>query len=1157
MVCSACGSANDAGRKFCRECGTRLAAGCPTCGASNGPGDRFCGECGAALDRPAPSAAGAPGAEPPADAEPVVTERRLVSVLFADLVGSTSFAEDRDPEDVRAMLTAYFEAASEAVERHGGVVEKFIGDAVMAVWGTPVAHEDDAERAVRAGLDVVDRVASLGLRLGVNLRARVGVLTGEAVATVGAVGQGLVAGDLVNTAARLQSAAEPGTVLVGEGTFRSASGAVAFAALDPLTVKGKRDPVPAWQALRVVSEVGGAGRGTGQESPFVGRDEELRLAKDLLHATGREGRPRLLSVTGVAGIGKSRLLWELRKYVDGLTEPIFWHQGRCPAYGEGVSFWALAEMVRGRAGIAETDDDDASRELLTACLADLVDDDDDERQWLEPRLAHLLGLGAAPPGGSEELFGAWRRFFERIAGRGTTVLAFEDLHWADPGLLDFVESLLAWSRTSPVLVVTLARPELADRRASWGAGVRSLSALHLEPLAAADIAALLTEYVDGLPEADTLRLVERAEGVPLYAVETVRMLADRGVLQPAGPGYRVVAELGPHWDVPETLHALVAARLDGLPDAERSLVLDAAVAGQSFTVAAVCAVTGRPSEDVEPRLRALVAKEVLDEDVDPRSAERGQFRFVQSVIQEVAYSTLSKAARRAKHMACATWLAGLDEDDLAGIVASHFLEAYRAEPAAEDAESVADQARDWLRRAADRAFSLGSPDAALHYAQQGLTLARTPEERAALHAAAGRGAAHTGQLTSAWEHLAAASDAYRSLDQADNEGSLLAQASNWQLEGQQMADLRERLSDVEHRLTRLGPARVLVHAAMAQLAIDDGRRDDALRWSESALVMAQTLADDTALGHAAGARAIALLNADRHWEAAVLSEGLTALAARSGSVQLQCGARMGLGVVVAPGDPRRALSEFLSAAETAAAAGIRPAQGLALANAAELAIDLGDLDVAAGALAEANELGTADRIDQDGGALCEALLAGYRGETAAARTILDDLAAERLREWSALQMTTWFLRTRSAVRLVDGDAAGALADARESLALEASGGNSSTALWQGVQAAARLGDADAVAAMLEVTVGLRGAWVDDVRRTAAAVMAGLRGDDGAAEAMGQVLRDWRARELPLDHALTAAMATRVLPPDLLPQVEVDQAVAYLRELRADGLLRLF
>ena len=264
------------------------------------------------------------------------TERRVVSVLFVDLVGFTTFSEGRDAEDVRAMLTHYFDAASDAVQRHGGTVEKFIGDAVMAVWGTPVAHEDDAERAVRSALEIVDRVEALGASLALNLKARAGVLTGEAVAVLDAVDQGFVTGDLVNTASRLQSAAAPGTVLVGERTYRSVAESIACVPVEPLSLKGKAEQVPAWQALRVISEMGGSNRGAAPEPPFGGRDEELRLAKELLHATGREGRPRLLHITGVAGIGKSRLVWELQKYVDGLTETFFWHQGRCPSYGEGV-----------------------------------------------------------------------------------------------------------------------------------------------------------------------------------------------------------------------------------------------------------------------------------------------------------------------------------------------------------------------------------------------------------------------------------------------------------------------------------------------------------------------------------------------------------------------------------------------------------------------------------------------------------------------------------------------------------------------------------------------------------------------------------------------------------------------------------------------------
>ncbi len=407
-----------------------------------------------------------------------------MSVLFADLVSFTTLSEHRDAEDMRILMDAYFAAARTAIERHGGVVEKFIGDAVMAVWGTPVTHEDDAERAVRAALELVDAVAVLGTSRGVPLQVRVGILTGEAATAPGAGNQAMVTGDMVNTASRLQSAAPPGGVLVGAATHRAASGAIAFEEVGDLVLKGKEEPVRAWRALRVVAERHGQNR-MAIEPPFVGRAEELRLMKDLLHATGREGRSRVVSVHGIGGIGKSRLAWELQKYVDGLSEGMYWHHGRCPSYGEGVTFWALGEMVRMRAGIAEVDAPGVSRKKLAESIADFVPDAD-ERRWIEPRLAFLLGLDERPAGGREELFAAWRAFFERISDQGTVAMVFEDLQWADSGLLDFIESLLEWSRAKPIFIVTLARPDLADLRANWGAGQRSFLALHLEPLSDAD-----------------------------------------------------------------------------------------------------------------------------------------------------------------------------------------------------------------------------------------------------------------------------------------------------------------------------------------------------------------------------------------------------------------------------------------------------------------------------------------------------------------------------------------------------------------------------------------------------------------------------------------------------------------------------------------------
>ncbi|MFN2484324.1 MAG: adenylate/guanylate cyclase domain-containing protein [Candidatus Limnocylindria bacterium] len=347
-----------------------------------------------------------PAHVPEVDVAAATAERRLVSILFADLVGFTALSESRDAETVREQLTRYFDAAREIVGRYGGTVEKFIGDAVMAVWGAPTAHEDDAERAVRAALDLVEAVRGLGSRPD-ELQARAAVLTGEAAVTIGAEGQGMVAGDLVNTASRLQSAAPPGSVLVGQSTRDAASVAISFEPIGEQALKGKSVPVPAWRAVRVVARRGGAGRYEGLEPPFEGRDEELRLVKELFHATERERRPRLVTILGQAGSGKSRLIREFEKYTDGLVGAIQWHTGRSPSYGEGVTFWALGEMIRKRAGLAETDDEETTRGRIAATLADDVPDEG-ERRWIEPRLLELLGVGEGRSGEREEVFAAWR-----------------------------------------------------------------------------------------------------------------------------------------------------------------------------------------------------------------------------------------------------------------------------------------------------------------------------------------------------------------------------------------------------------------------------------------------------------------------------------------------------------------------------------------------------------------------------------------------------------------------------------------------------------------------------------------------------------------------------------------------------------------------------
>src|SRR5439155_25240288 len=372
--------------------------------------------------------------------------------------------------------------------------------AVMAVWGTPVAREDDPERAVRAALDLVDAVVAMGSEVGAQgLRARAGVLTGEAAVTLGATDQGMVAGDIVNTAARIQSVAPPGGVLVGEDTRRATEEAIAYEDAGVYELKGKSEPIALWRAVRAVAGRRGALRTPGLEAPFVGRDAEFRVVKELFHAAVEQRRPHLVTVVGQAGIGKSRLSVELEKYVDGLASTTAWHRGRCLAYGDGVAYWALAEMVRMRAGIVEGEPPDPARTKLTAAL-DLYATDPEERPWVEPRVAHLLGLEDRSGFDREELFAAWRLFFERISDRYPTVMVFEGMQWADAALLDFIDHLMERFPQRPLFVLALARPELAERRPGWGVGKRNFTSTALQPLSARAMRDMLDGLAPGLPE---------------------------------------------------------------------------------------------------------------------------------------------------------------------------------------------------------------------------------------------------------------------------------------------------------------------------------------------------------------------------------------------------------------------------------------------------------------------------------------------------------------------------------------------------------------------------------------------------------------------------------------------------------------------------------
>jgi class 3 adenylate cyclase/tetratricopeptide (TPR) repeat protein len=741
MRCPACGAENRAGRRFCAQCGATLEVSCQSCGAANEPDDRYCGSCGARLLAPLEAAA----------APPAVAERRLVSVMFADLVGFTTLSEHRDPEDVRDLLSRYFERCRALIDGLGGTVEKFIGDAVMAVWGTPVAREDDAERAVRAALALPQAVAVLGEELRMpDLRVRAGVLTGSAAVELGTEGEGMVLGDTVNTASRLQSLAAPGEVLVDDVTRRASEAAIAYEDTGESAVRGRDQPIRAWRALRVVAGRGGAGRLAGLEPPFTGRQRQLDHIVSAFEAAAAERQARLVGVVGEAGMGKSRLLWEFSKYTDGLQRVVLWHQGRCLSYGEGVAYWALAEMIRPRLGVVEEDDPEVAREKLATALRRHVPDDR-ERRLVEPRLAHLLGLEERTAPDRADLFSGWRLFLERLASTDPVVLVFEDLQWADSGLLDFVEYLLEWSRDYPIFVLALGRPELRGMRPDW-------PALTLEPLADEAMSELLAGLVPGLESELAARIVERAEGVPLYAVETVRMLLDRGLLAEEGARYVVTGEIT-ELAIPETLQALLAARLDGLEPAERALVQDAAVLGQAFTAAGLAALGERSIDEAERILQRLVAKQVFVFDDSELSPERGQYKFLQALLRAIAYRTLSRRDRKARHLAAARHLEdawGTETAEIAEVLAAHYLDAAAADPDASDAPAIRAAARETLAEAGRRAASLALGAEAQRTFEKAAELAEDDSTRADLLEDAGRAARQAGDPPTAQRRLEAA-----------------------------------------------------------------------------------------------------------------------------------------------------------------------------------------------------------------------------------------------------------------------------------------------------------------------------------------------------------------------------------------------------------------
>ena len=623
-------------------------------------------------------------------------ERKVVTCLFADLVGFTARAESLDPEDVEAILRPYHERLRSELERFGGTVEKFIGDAVMALFGAPIAHEDDPERAVRAALAIRDWARDDG-----ELEVRVGVTTGEALVVLGArpeAGEGMAAGDVVNTASRLQSAAPANGVLVDETTYRATERAIEYRDAEAVAAKGKTEPVRVWEPLEARARFGSDV--DESQTPLVGRDHERELLAGALQRAKNERSVQLVTLVGVPGIGKSRLVGELFQLISESPELVTWRQGRSLPYGDGVTFWALGEMVKNQVGILETDTAEQATEKLRAEVARLFEEESESRT-VESRLALLLGLATSPEQTQDkraESFYAWRRFFEELADKRPAVLVFEDLHWADADLLDFVDHLVDWAADVPLLCVCTARPELLERRPTWGGGKPNASTISLSPLSDEETARLLATLLEQtlLPAEQQTALLTRAGGNPLYAEQFARMLTERGA--------------GDDLPLPETVQGIIAARLDGLEPEEKVLLQDAAVLGKVFWAGAVAQMDGRDRAAVEQSLHTLARKEFVRRQRRPSVEGESEYAFLHLLVRDVAYGQIPRAARSEKHRAVADWMSALGrEEEHSEVLAYHYQQALEYARSAGGADpALEERARLVFRTAGDRALALNA-----------------------------------------------------------------------------------------------------------------------------------------------------------------------------------------------------------------------------------------------------------------------------------------------------------------------------------------------------------------------------------------------------------------------------------------------------------------
>ena len=764
-------------------------------------------------------------------------ERKVVTVLFADLVGFTSRAEALDPEDVQAILHPYHARLRDELERFGGTVEKFVGDAVLAVFGAPVAHEDDPERAVRAALAIRDWIRDEGA-----LEIRLAVTTGEALVSLGARfthGESLVAGDVVNTASRLQTAAPVNGILVGESTYRATERVIRYRDVPAVEAKGKSEPVPVWEVVEARSRLG-VDIAAQPRTSLVGRERELELLRGSLARARHERLPQLITLIGVPGIGKSRLVQELSKTVEADPELIHWRQGRCLPYGDGVALSALSEIVKAHAGVHESEPAESATRKLAAVVEDVAQDESDAA-WVERHLRPLLGLatGSKARADRDESFAAWRRFFEALADRGPLVLVFEDLHWADDALLDFVDYLVDWAAGVPLLVVASARPELLTRRPEWGGGKPNSATISLVSLSDEETARLVHGLLDRTVLSVELQsaLVRHSGGNPLYAEEFARIALEREVTNGD-------ADL----PLPETVQGLIAARLDSLDANDKTLMQDAAVVGKTFWLGSVVALGGRKDgRELEDRLHGLTRKEFVRR--ERRSVVEGdtQYAFSHVLVRDVAYAQIPRADRAEKHERAAAWIESLGRsEEHAEMRAHHYQSALEATRAAgRDSHELVETTRLALREAGERSSALYAYESAVHHYDQALRLSREDDDdRPELLFAAGRARFDAAEgsieeLTAARDALLAKGDTARAA-----EATMLAGDVAWtEGRGEDALVLFERAAELTESLPT-SAIKASVYEDLARVHWLGSREEKARRLGGEALAMANELGLD-------------------------------------------------------------------------------------------------------------------------------------------------------------------------------------------------------------------------------------------------------------------------------------------------------------------------